>query len=160
MKNKVLSWITAGLSLLTIFPLFLGIYVPYITVGDKTTTGDALTLFDSYKGIESTFAHTIVMILVFVVLALAVAYIALTLVDTFKGKGKGFDNIRRILSIIQIVVGVLILILGLVFIIANTSTNDAIKTTTGLNCGIGLVFAILVPVICGILGLLATKKRK
>ncbi len=160
MKNKILSWVTAGLSILTIFPLFLGIYVPFITMGNKTETTDAVKLFDSMKGSENTWAHTLFMILVFVALALAITYIVLTLLDTF-GKGKGFDTIRKYISIAMIVVSVLMIVFALVFMIGNGhSSDEIIKISTGLNAGVGLIFAIVVPFICGILGLFATRKSK
>ncbi len=162
--KKVLNWVVSVFGLLNILPLFLGLY--------RAFNGDAVadtanTMFEDYYATllgknlyEAPFFHTLVMILVFVSLACAVVYLVTFLLDTFgKGKGEKFAGVRKFVSIIALIAGILTIISGVVFLIANAGSTPVLGTKYGLKAEFGLIVAMIVPVICGILGLVANKRK-
>lgn len=88
---------------------------------------------------------TIAGVLAIIVLVVAVAYLLLLLLDK---KGTNFASLRKILSIAQAVLGILIAICLVVYVASNTVTD-----TIAISCSFMPALCLtLCPVLAGVLG--------
>lgn len=172
-KQKILNICSSVLQLLIVVALFIPNFVIYAFETSGVRAKAEFGLFADFTNIVkgySVFGHefttafmTITSVLLIILTIVATVYVVLIILDALGVKFKISDKLKRILSIIAIVCGVLVLICMLitsltnVFTTKNAITGEILRKEITYGTGTCFVFA---SIIGGVLGLMANKTSK
>ncbi len=168
-KQLVFGVITALLGIVASVFTFINIFELGGMLGDNAThTKEFFGFFSQPENIDITYQlsgktwqpafKTIAGILAIIVAVATVAYILLFALDT--KKGNKFNGLRKLLSVILVVCGILIAICLIIFVVAN---SPKVTNNTSLNIWTNVFGAIALtvfPVLGGLCGALAEGSAK
>jgi len=175
MKQKILNLCSSLMQLLIVVSLFIPNFVTYIFTESNTKVlykfglfadfTDAIKLYEIAGRTFTTVFMTITSVLLLILTVVAAAHLVMVMLDLLGVKIKSSDKIKKILSAIAILTGILVLICMLITTFSNIFETKSLFSneiiSKEITYGTGTCFAFA-SIIGGALGLIGakTKKRK
>lgn len=169
-KNIIFGALASLFSLLMIVPMCIGNWVAYSgdnvaseTIGMFYDWSDVAKVYDLIDKTFPTFFVVLIEIFAIVALVAGVAYLVIYILDLAKvTKPEKTSALKKFLSWAMIISGIIVLIAGVIFMLANVREVTILTSTvkSGYKGAAGFYLAFIFPIIAGIAGILGAGKVK
>lgn len=165
MKNKVLGLVAGVVALFTVLGMFLNVFNFVTKVGSISHTENAGLFYDwsevtkAYGLADKTFPEffvTLFMILTVVAIIIAVIFAVLRVMELCGKKKSKCNQLNKIVNISLLLVGIILLLDAVLFCLLSKAT--VMGTVATVVPAVGAFFAVLCPIIAGVLALVNSKK--